>query len=704
VAYRAANKVDQAAVSLSAVVQLMVPAQAAGVLFTADPLSGRRGRTVIDAVAGLGEALVAGRANPDHYIVDPGSTAVAGPERGSLSTDEVHALADLGRRIESHYAVPQDIEFALDARRRIWVLQARPITTLFPIPEDAGDGQLRVYVNANVLQGVYQPFTPMGLDLFRRIGAGAAAVAGFKVDPEKGPPLIKGLAGRLFIDLTPVVVDETGRRLMVAVLGVMEPLTGELVRELVADARLAPARRGSHVRLALRLLGVLRRAEVPPRVIRALINPDRARRKAYAEVEAFLAGIEPAEGAMAAIERAEWLAIRIPGQLFARIAPLAALGIFSLSLARRFARRAGVEEDAMSITRGLPHNRTTEMNLDLWARSQRLRAAGVADLLADSPASALAGRYRAHDLPPPVLDEVGGFLREYGFRAVAEIDAGVPRWEEDPAQVFAALANLMRIRDEAMAPDVQFERARRSAEEAIRRALASVRPLERPRLRLLFRNVRALAGVRESPKFFAIKALTACRRLLLRAGAELAAAGRLDAAEDIFFLTLREAKQAAAGEDKRTLVAARKAERNRELKRRRLPRLLLSDGTCFYGDTARPGAEGGSSLAGSAASPGVYSGTARVVLEPAGAQLEPGEVLVAPFTDPGWTPLFMTAGALVMEMGGMMSHGSIVAREYGIPAVVGVAAATTAIKTGQKVTVDGTKGLVMLDGREGGQP
>ena len=699
VAYRAANHVDHASVCLSALVQRMVPAEVSGVLFTADPVSGRRGRTVVDAVAGLGEALVSGRANPDHYVVEAGTTTVTGPDGGIMKTEEVLALADLGRRIESHYGAPQDIEFALDQRRRVWVLQARPITTLFPVPADAGEGELRVYANLNVLQGVYQPFTPMGLDLFRRIGTGGAAIAGFKVDPAKGPSLIKSLAGRLFLDVTPVLIDATGRLVMFDILGVMEPLTGNLLREVATDRRLAHRPRIPRWRLARHLLGVIRRAKAPPRVIGALINPERARRKAYADMEAFLAGVEPAADAKQAIERAEWLATNIPGRLFARVVPLAFVGIISLSLARRLARRAGVEEDAMTVTRGLPHNRTTEMNLDLWARAQRLRRVGLAGLLEDTPPSTLAERYEAHELPQPLLDEVGGFLGEYGFRAVAEIDAGVPRWDEQPAQVFAALAGLLRIRDEAMAPDVQFERARQSAEEAIRRTLAKVGPFERPRLRLLFRNVRTLAGLRESPKFYAVRGLTACRRLLLQAGAGLAGAGRLDAADDIFFLTLAEAKEAAAGGDRRKLIAARKAERQRELARRRLPRLLLSDGTCLYGDTAQTGAGSGSSLAGSAASPGVYSGVARVVLEPTGAYLEPGEVLVAPFTDPGWTPLFMSAGALVMEMGGMMSHGSIVAREYGIPAVVGVPAATTAIKTGQRVTVNGTDGVVMLDGQ-----
>jgi pyruvate,water dikinase len=184
--------------------------------------------------------------------------------------------------------------------------------------------------------------------------------------------------------------------------------------------------------------------------------------------------------------------------------------------------------------------------------------------------------------------------------------------------------------------------------------------------------------------------------LLLSAGRELAQSGRIRRADDVFFLTLAEARKAFSGADQQELVLARRAEYDREFHRRRQPRVLLSDGTSFYGDLPAAATGDSHTLVGSAASAGVHTGAARVILDPTGARLEPGEVLVAPSTDPGWTPLFMTAGGLVMEMGGMMSHGSIVAREYGIPAVVGVPGATTAIRTGDVVTVDGANGLVRL--------
>ena len=215
-------------------------------------------------------------------------------------------------------------------------------------------------------------------------------------------------------------------------------------------------------------------------------------------------------------------------------------------------------------------------------------------------------------------------------------------------------------------------------------------------LRFLFSRVRALGGLRESPKFYAVRTLGICRRLLLSVGGELARDGRIEEAGDVFFLTVAEAREALSGKDQRPLVLARRAEYQREVRRRRQPRVLLSDGTCMYGDPPPGGGADARTLSGSAASPGVYTGPARVVLDPAGAHLEPGEVLVAPSTDPGWTPLFLLAAGLVMETGGYLSHGAIVAREYGIPAVLNVPLATQRIPDGSMILLDGAQGVVQL--------
>jgi pyruvate,water dikinase len=340
------------------------------------------------------------------------------------------------------------------------------------------------------------------------------------------------------------------------------------------------------------------------------------------------------------------------------------------------------------------------MDLALWALAGRVRAdpASSAALRQVEPAG-LAADYRAGRLPPVFQRGLAAFLDRYGHRAVAEIDLGLPRWADDPSHLLGALANYLALGDASQAPDAQFRRgaaeAERTGRELVRRA-AGRNPFRGAAVRFLLSRGRSLAGARERPKFLIVLMLDRARAILAPVGDGLAAAGRLDASDDLWFLSLPELRGALGpgGADLRPVVAERRARYAEELRRRHLPRILLSDGT-EPASAAGPAPEAaGAVLRGSPASAGQVTGRARVVLDPVGARLEPGEILVAPSTDPGWTPLFLTAGGLVMEMGGAMSHGAVVAREYGIPAVVGVAGATERIRDGELLAVDGTAGTV----------
>jgi pyruvate,water dikinase len=347
--------------------------------------------------------------------------------------------------------------------------------------------------------------------------------------------------------------------------------------------------------------------------------------------------------------------------------------------------------------RALPHNPTTEMDLALWALAREARAdQEITRMLGETSPERLAEDYRDGSLPPKLQTSLADFLRLYGHRGVAEIDLGLPRWSEDPTYILGVLTNYMRLDDPQAAPDVQFGRATREAEEMVdeltRRATREGR-LRGTLVRFLLGRARELSGLREMPKFCIVLLMARARELLWTVGTELAEAGRLRSAGDIFFLFVPEAWAALAGEDLHPVVRDRRAVYEQELGRRHVPRLLLSDGTePAAGAHHAAGADG--VLRGTPASGGVVTQKARVILDPGKASLEPGEILVAPSTDPGWTPLFLTAGGLVMEMGGPMSHGAIVAREYGIPAVVGVPDATERIETGMRITVDGSAGEV----------
>jgi pyruvate,water dikinase len=382
-----------------------------------------------------------------------------------------------------------------------------------------------------------------------------------------------------------------------------------------------------------------------------------------------------------------------------RVMPSAAVGLLSLPFARKLLGTDVTEDELQTVTRGLPHNITTEMNLALWTVACRIRED------ADSSAACrnltlekLAERLKSGTLPPVAQSGLSRFLEQWGHRAVAEIDVGMPRWSDDPRHVLGVLASYLKIEPGPAAPDVAFARGAAEADAMIDTLTSRAR--RRGRLRgflvhVALRRVRELAGLRELPKYYLILVLAAVRRELKLVGSDLAAADRLAEPGDIFFVDLVEARGGLDGQDLRETVIRRREMYERELRRRHVPRVLLSDGTEPEA-TATAGLASSGSLAGTPASAGLITGVARVILDPVGARLEPGEILVAPSTDPGWTPLFLAAAGLVMEMGGPNSHGAVVAREYGIPAVVGVPNATDRISTGQRIIVDGSAGTVSL--------
>lgn len=731
VSYRQSLSIDHAAVRLSVVIQQMVDAVTAGVLFTANPLSGKRRQAVIDASPGLGEAVVSGAVNPDHFVVNTatgeiverrlgdkrvtiraipggGTRKVESAERNDevcLSEEQVRALARLGASVEAHYGSPQDTEWAIDASGHLWLTQARPITTLFPLPPNAPvtDDELRVYLSLSVLQGVYRPFTPMGLQTFRLISSAAAAfVLGRPTrNPLAGLPFLNDMGQRLFLDATPILRNAVGRAVVIRLLHGMEAPSAAIFRRLVADPRLVVHTTSKWPTLR-KIVSIAIRTKIPLLMIRALLRPAAARKRiADLETQLRQPPLLPAGASsndrLAAFERTiSHDIVRVIRTVF----PAALAGIGAATLANGRLKGIATPDEVQTVLRSLPYNPTTEMDLALWALAQQIRIdPAVADSVSHTPPEQLARAYREGQLPPLLQQGLAGFLRTYGHRGVAELDMGLARWSEDPTHILGALANYLRLDEPEMAPDAQFARgaqaARAMALELTRRA-SRKSWLYGKLVHFHLKRIRELAGIREAPKYCFILAFARGRELLWQVGEELARIGRLEQAEDIFFVTLPEARAALTGEDLRPLVRERRASYDHELSRRHIPRVLLSDGTEPAIETRVAETDEGT-LRGTAASVGIVTARARIVLNPEGAYVEPGEILVAPSTDPGWTPLFLTASGLVMEMGGAMSHGSVVAREYGIPAVVGVPGATTRIASGQRITVDGSAGVVKIE-------
>jgi pyruvate,water dikinase len=728
VAYRAKNGIDPRAVRLAVVVQRLVRAAVAGVLFTADPVTGKRRRAVIDASPGLGEAVVSGAVNPDHFEVDTDAGRIearrlgdkrvvieAAPGGGTrrverpaasdaacLSDEEILALARLGAKVEAYYGSPQDTEWALDEARALWLLQARPITTLFPLPPRGDADGERVYLNFNVAQGVFQPFTPMGLAVWRLVGAGLSARAGFPYDdPESGVSIMTNAAGRVLMDLTGFVRSDVGRRALSFAFQRMEARSAAMLESLFEDPRFSVIP-SSKLGLARTLGRVFAKTRMPLTLARYLASPNEVPAVCRRAADQALALGDVAASATPEqrLEAARRLLHEGPGIVFPALVPAFVGGMLSWQLAKEVLAGIATPEEMQTTFRALRHNPTTEMDLALWGLAVRARgdAASLAALRETAPKDLAAAHHR-RELPRVLQEGLDEFLAAYGARGVAEIDIGVARWRDDPTHILGALANYVTHAETAAAPDAQFDKVERAAEAMARELIerASGRDPARGRLAAFaFSRMRALAGLREAPKFYFIRVLGRARQLLLDVGAALAQAGRLASADDVFMLDFKEVRAALAGEDMRAVAAERRADLAREAGRKNLPRLLVSDGTEPRTRAAHgPRADG--SLTGTPASTGRVTAKARVILDPNGARLEHGEILVAPSTDPGWTPLFLTAGGLVMEMGGAMSHGAVVAREYGIPAVVGVPGATDRITTGQTLTVDGGAGTITFE-------
>jgi rifampicin phosphotransferase len=724
VAYRAANGIDPRTAYLAVVVQRMVDSALAGVMFTANPVTGKRTETVIDASPGLGEAVVSGAVNPDRFVVGEngeiverrlgdkrliitstsgGGTTHVRRDRADdgycLSDEQVRALVALGTRVTAHYGSPQDTEWAIDAAGKLWLTQARPITTLYPLPPAPPTGDLRVYFCFSLAQGLHRPLTPMGLSAIHVLATSAANLYGLPVaDPVAGPPAVCDAGGRLFFDITTMMRDSRGRAFFPRVLDFMEARSAVVLRRLFDDPRL-PLSNASRWPLVRRLGRLAIRFAVPVQVVRALASPDAARRR-LAVLERDLIRRTTAPENLTAIERLDFVIATLRDEVIPtmpRVAPSAAAGFFMLGLSGALLGDDARPGDLQTVLRALPHNVTTEMDLELWRLALTIRGdAHAADLLRTTPADDLATRYLEGTLPAIAQQGLSKFLEKYGHRAVAEIDIGMPRWSEQPAHIIGVLANYLRLTDSQQAPDALF--ARGSADAAAAVVALTERARSRSRVRgwilgFALDRARQLAGLRELPKYFFVLALAQMRRQLAIIGEEIARAGTIERGDDIFFLNLHDVRGALAGQDMRDVVRRRRAEYEQELRRRHVPRVLLSDGTEPEAQATSNVAVDGA-LSGTPASAGSVTGRARVILDPVGARLEPGEILVAPSTDPGWTPLFLTAGGLVMEMGGANSHGAVVAREYGIPAVVGVAGATSHFVTGQQITVDGTTGLV----------
>jgi rifampicin phosphotransferase len=735
IGYRLRNGISNKDLALAVIVQVMVPSDVSGVMFTANPLTGLLSETVIDATFGLGEALVSGKVEPDHFVagsldgiirslrLGAKETALQGKGSGALESLNINAVGEqtltmaqirrlvaAGQQVQKEYGSPQDIEWAY-SKDHLYLLQSRPITSLYPLPEISFD-PLIVWASFGSIQGLVGPLTPLGQEAIQRVIVGVGRKFGSRTKYEEQN--IFAVAGeRVWSRVSDMIRNPLGSRLIIGFLGFIEPSVGQILNQLIAETAVGFGKGRLKLRTVLRLLRFF--LPVVPPFVGTMLQPGRARQHFIDSMESYLQTIRIPPGRdrfeslanFAAFMASQGSLADALSTLLPRFLPVFAPAMASLNLIDKLLPKdnsagLGFSMQALEITRGLPHNVTTEMDLKLWETAKAVRDdAAAAETFRQTDASILASLYLQKSLSPPIQFKLDQFFNIYGMRGIGEIDLGQPRWREDPTPVMLVLQSYLDI-DPEVAPDVQFGKGAVAAKIAIEQVAGLARRqrggwFKERLVRSAAERVRLLMGARESPKFTAIRAMGIVRAALLGIGRQFTEAGTIFQPQDLFFLRVieLEALSRQDNRDWKALIALRRRAFERELLRRQVPRVLVSDGRAFY-EGLGASTDSESAISGNPVSPGVVKGIVRVVLDPRGARLQPGEILVCPGTDPAWTPLFMAAGGLVMEVGGMMTHGSVVAREYGIPAVVGVHQATLRLHDGQCIQVDGTSGLIKI--------
>ncbi|WP_282938523.1 phosphoenolpyruvate synthase [Paenibacillus sp. RC67] len=725
ISYRAKNGFDHRSVLLSVVVQQMIFPEVSGIMFTADPISGHRGIVSIDASFGLGEALVSGIVSADLYQVRSGeivSKKIAKkkvavfslPEGGTetrdlpaemqekqaLSDGLIHELAALGEKIKAHYGTDQDIEWCYE-EGRLYIVQSRPITSLYPLPKvSVSPGESpHILLSFGHQQMMTDAMKPMGLSVLRTV------IPFIKPSLREESKLTYTAGGRIFIDITKLFNLKPARRLFPKLLSGIDELMASGVAEYV--------QRDSFVRglapvpgLKLHILRFV--APIAGRAVRNLLlaSPSQAAQEVKEWTEAF---VEQGEARLAGavgeerILRIQELAGSVLLTLFPRVMPFPLSGIISLRLVQALAEKwLGDKETIHVLNKSLPGNVTSELGLMIGDLADIARKhPEVAAIIQEGKDDSLRSRLHQAEGGEAFLQQWDRFMKLYGMRCPGEIDVTRRRWRDDPGALLPSIENHMRT----MQPGEHRERFAQGAEEAeaaARELISRVRelPFGWFKAKLMSRMIRVfrhMMGVREHPKYVMIRLFGFIRQALLEEAKSLVAQGLLQTEEDIFYLTLDEVLQLTRGGATVHLTETI-SERKRDYERFQAltpPRLMTSEGEIITGTLQRKDAPEGA-LIGTPVSVGVVEGIARVVLRPDEAKLNKGEIMIAPFTDPGWTPLFHSAIGLVMEVGGLMTHGAVVAREYGIPAVVGIEGATSRIKDGDRIRLDGTRGFVLI--------
>ncbi|WP_062239924.1 phosphoenolpyruvate synthase [Fictibacillus sp. FJAT-27399] len=706
VIYRMQNGFDHRQVYLSVIVQRMVFPKASGVLFTADPMTSNRKLLSIDASFGLGEALVSGLVSPDCYKVLDGEIvdkriaakklAIYGRKEGGTETQRIDPdqqkiqtltelqilqLERMGRQIEAYFGSPQDIEWCL-VDDTFYIVQSRPITTLYPIPE-ADDHENHVYISVGHQQMMTDAIKPLGLSFFLLVT----------------PAPMRRAGGRLFVDATKHLASPGSRKGLLQAMGQHDPLMKDALMTVIERENFIKSVSDDENARGQRKHG--EPADVPapnendPTIVTELIQ------KSQASIEELKNNIQAKSGS----DLMDFILEDIQELrkiLFNPQSSAVFMAAFDASawINENMNKWLGEKNAADTLSQSVPNNITSEMGLALMDVADVIRNyPEVVEYLQQVKEDHFLDELVQFEGGQQTRDAIHHYLNKYGMRCAGEIDITRSRWSEKPTTLVPLiLSNIKNF--EPNASHQRFEQGRQEALKKEQELLDRLMQLpdgqqKAEETKQKIRILRNFIGYREYPKYGMVNRYFVYKQALLKEAEQLVQANVIHEKEDIYYLTFEELREAVRTNKLDDEIISKRKDEYKLYEKLTPPRVITSDGEIIAGEYKRENIPA-EAIAGLPVSSGVIEGRARVILNMEDADLEDGDILVTSFTDPSWTPLFVSIKGLVTEVGGLMTHGAVIAREYGLPAVVGVENATERIRDGQRIRVHGTEGYIEI--------
>ncbi|MDP4090373.1 MAG: PEP-utilizing enzyme, partial [Bacillota bacterium] len=612
-----------------------------------------------------------------------------------LQDSQIKSLAELGMSIEKHYGCPQDIEWCLEDDK-LYIVQSRAITSLFPMPYPfPKDEALHAYVSFNHFQVMTDPISPLGIDILRMIfpfDQGARSTEEYKVT--------KSAAGRIYLDISEILQYKKPRHMLASFMPNADALAAAALVELINRPDFEERiKRNKNAGKALRkffmpiAFGTIKnitfkKPEGTVEFVNSYVNNQ------VKNISEVINNSKPGIGRLEAIYKAAGRSLD-----FQELLPVMAPAMVSFKALQALEEKLlGTRKYADIIVKGLEGNITTEMGLLVGDLADMVRKSP--DLIREftnEDYSTLNDRINKQK-DSEFKKKYKAFMDIYDMRAAGEIDMAKERWIENPEPLAKAIMAIVNTSEEGIHRKEYketIERAKKASVELIKEVEARHGKIKGKIVKRMIRVLRNYMPVREHPKYLIMKCILIYKKALLEEAKLLVEKGHLLDMKDIFYVSFWELHKAVQNNDSLIELVKNRKEEYEHFNKLTPPRILTSDGEEIKAGYKRDNLPEGA-LPGMPVSSGVIEGIARVITDPSKASINKGEILVAPFTDPGWTPLFINAAGLVMEVGGLLTHGTVVAREYGIPAVVGITDATKKIKTGQRIRVDGNAGFVMI--------